>query len=306
MNQKTVITCAIVGASTSRAHSPHLPITPAEIARSALDAASAGAAAVHLHVRDPQTEKASMDVALYAEVVQRIRDAGSPVIINLTTGAGARFVPSAQDPKVAGPGTTLVPPEQRVQHILLLKPDVATLDLNTMTSRNQVVINTPDMAREMARFIQSAGAVPEMELFDSGDIQLANALIDEGTIAGSCLFSFVLGVKYGFVSTPETVQYARNQLPAGAHWTAIGIGKQSFPMVAQSWLMGGHARVGMEDNVYLGKGKLARTNAELVEQAATLIQLLGGEVATAAEARALWGLKASSGTSPALAERSAA
>ena len=289
--KKTVITCAIVGATTSREHTPHLPITPADIAQSALEAVQAGAAAVHIHVRDPETGKASMEVALYAEVVQRIRDAGSQVIVNLTTGAGSRFVPSEHDPRIAGPGTTLVTPEQRVQHILALKPDVATLDLNTMTSRNQVVINTPDMVRKMAGFIQAAGAIPEIELFDSGDVQLANALIDEGTLRGPRLFSFVLGVKYGFVSTPETVLYARNMLPAGAHWTAIGIGKQSFPMVAQSWLMGGHARVGMEDNVYLGRGKLARTNAELVTQAAALIGLLGGEVATVAEARAMWGLR---------------
>ncbi|MDO9436990.1 3-keto-5-aminohexanoate cleavage protein [Hydrogenophaga sp.] len=293
MNKKTVITCAIVGATTSREHTPHLPITPAEIAQSALEAVQAGAAAVHIHVRDPATGKASMEVDLYAEVVKRIRDAGSQVIINLTTGAGARFVPSEHDPRVAGPGTTLVNPEQRVQHILALKPDVATLDLNTMTSRNQVVINTPDMVRKMAGFIQSAGAIPEIELFDSGDVQLANALIEDGTLTGPRLFSFVLGVKYGFVSTPETVLYARNLLPAGAHWTAIGIGKQSFPMVAQGWLMGGHARVGMEDNIYLGRGKLARTNAELVTHAAELIALLGGEVATIAEARAMWGLRAS-------------
>ena len=294
MNKKTVITCAIVGATTSREHTPHLPITPAEIAQSALEAVQAGAAAVHIHVRDPETGKASMEVGLYAEVVQRIRDAGSQVIVNLTTGAGARFVPSEHDPRMAGPGTTLVNPEQRVQHILALKPDVATLDLNTMTSRNQVVINTPDMVRKMAGFIQSAGAIPEIELFDSGDVQLANALIEEGTLSGPRLFSFVLGVKYGFVSTPETVLYARNMLPTGAHWTAIGIGKQSFPMVAQSWLMGGHARVGMEDNIYLGRGKLAKTNAELVTQAAALIGLLGGEVATVAEARAMWGLRAAS------------
>ncbi len=289
--KKTVITCAIVGATTSREHTPHLPITPADIAQSALEAVQAGAAAVHIHVRDPETGKASMEVGLYAEVVQRIRDAGSQVIVNLTTGAGSRFVPSEHDPRIAGPGTTLVSPEQRVQHILELKPDVATLDLNTMTSRNQVVINTPDMVRKMAGFIQAAGAIPEIELFDSGDVQLANALIDEGTLRGPRLFSFVLGVKYGFVSTPETVLYARNMLPTDAHWTAIGIGKQSFPMVAQSWLMGGHARVGMEDNVYLGRGKLARTNAELVAQAAALIGLLGGEVATVAEARTMWGLR---------------
>lgn len=290
MNRKTVITCAVVGSTTSRAQNPHLPITPAEIAQSALEAAQAGAAAVHIHVRDPATEKGSMDVRLYTEVVQRIRDSGSPVIINLTGGPGSRFIPSELDPQVAAAGSNLTTPVRRVEHILALRPDVATLDLNTMTSRNQVVINTPDMVRKMAGFIQSAGAVPELELFDSGDLQLANALIDEGTLRGPGLFSFVLGVKFGFVSTPETVLYARNMLPAGAHWTAIGIGRQSFPMVAQSWLMGGNARVGMEDNIYLGRGRLARTNAELVSQAVDLISLLGGEVASAAEARAMWGL----------------
>lgn len=291
MTRKTVITCAVVGSTTTREQNPHLPITPAEIAQSALEAAAAGAAVVHLHVRDPETGKASMELRHYTEVVQRIRDAGSPVIINLTTGPGSRFLPSEHDPRVAAPGSTLTHPERRVEHILALKPDVATLDLNTMTSRNQVVINTPDMVRKMARYIQSVGTVPEMELFDSGDVQLANALIEEGTIQGPRLFSFVLGVKFGFVSTPETVLYARNMLPAGSHWTAIGIGRQSFPMVAQGWLMGGHARVGMEDNVYLARGRLARSNAELVTQAVNLITTLGGEVATPAEARALWGLR---------------
>ena len=291
MNRKTVITCAVVGASTTRAQSPHLPITPAEIAHAALEAVAAGAAAIHIHVRDPETHQASMDVALYAEVVQRIRDSGSPVIINLTTGVGARFIPSEHDPKVAAPGSTLVVPERRVEHILALRPDIATLDLNTMASGNQVLINTPDMVRKMAGLIRSAGATPEIELFDSGDLQLANALIDEGTLTGPHLFSFVLGVKYGFIATPETVLYARNMLPAGAQWTAFGIGRHSFPMVAQSWLMGGHVRVGMEDNVYLGRGRLARTNAELVTHAASIVSLLGGEIASIDEARVLWGLR---------------
>jgi uncharacterized protein (DUF849 family) len=289
-NRRTIITCAVTGNLTTPDQTPHLPITPGEIAESALGAADAGAAIVHLHVRDPASGKPSMELPLYREVVERIREKNAEVIINLTTGPGGRFVPSPDDPKVAGPGTTLMAPEARVAHIAALRPDICTLDLNTMNSGREVVINTPDTVRRMAAVIRQAGVKPEIELFDSGDIALMHDLLKDGTLAGPPLCSFVMGVRYGFQPGLETVLYARNLLPADAPFTAIGIGRASFPMVALSYLAGGHVRVGLEDGIYLSRGLLAPSNAALVAKARGIIETLGGEIASAAEARDILGL----------------
>lgn len=288
--RKTFLTCAVTGNLTKPDQTPHLPITPEQIASECLAAAEAGAAAVHIHVRDPQTGKPSMALELYRDVVHRIRARNREVIINLTTGPGGRFVPSPEDPKVYAPGTTLLPPEKRVEHITALKPDVCSLDLNTMNSGPDVVINTPRNVRIMARIMREAGVMPELEIFDSGDIHLARDLIADGTLAGPGLWTFVTGVKYGFNASPETLAYARGLLPPGAIWSAFGIGRDEFPMVAQAWLLGGHVRVGMEDNIYLSKGVLARSNAELVAKARQIITDLGGELMTAREARESLGL----------------
>jgi uncharacterized protein (DUF849 family) len=287
---KVVITCALTGNLTKPEQSPYLPITPQQIADSAIAASRAGAAVVHIHVRDPKTGRPSMELDLYRETMHRIRASVPDVIINLTTGPGGRFVPSETDPKVAGPGTTLMQPELRVEHIEALRPDIATLDLNTMNSGGEVVINTPRNIRRMAERIRAAGALPELELFDSGDCHLARALIADGTLVGPGLYSLVLGVKYGFNATPETMMYARNLLPEAAIWTGFGIGRAEFPMVAQAWLLGGHVRVGMEDNLYLAKGKLAESNAALVSRAVEILRGLGAEPATSAEARTAFGL----------------
>ena len=287
---KTLITCAVTGNITRPDQTPHLPITPQQIADECLAAAAAGAAAVHIHVRDPQTGRPSMDTVHYRDVMQRIRAKNAGVIINLTTGPGGRFVPSDDDPKVAAPGTTLVPPEKRVEHIAELKPDICSLDLNTMNSGPDVVINTPKNVRRMARVMRAAGVKPELEIFDSGDIAMAHDLIADGTLDGPGLYTFVLGVKYGFAATPETMLYARDRLPAGAVWSAFGIGRAEFPMVAQAWLYGGHVRVGLEDNIYLEKGVLAKSNAELVAKARDIVLALGGAIASPAEARAMLGL----------------
>jgi uncharacterized protein (DUF849 family) len=289
-NRRTIITCAVTGNLTTPDQTPHLPITPGEIAESALGAADAGAAIVHLHVRDPASGKPSMELPLYREVVERIREKNAEVIINLTTGPGGRFVPSPDDPKVAGPGTTLMVPEARVAHIAALRPDICTLDLNTMNSGREVVINTPDTVRRMAAVIRQAGVTPEIELFDSGDIALMHDLLKDGTLADPPLCSFVMGVSYGFQPGLETVLYARNLLPAGAPFTAIGVGRASFPMVALSYLAGGHVRVGLEDGIYLSRGLLAPSNAALVAKARGIVENLGGEIASAAEARDILGL----------------
>ena len=290
MKAKIVITCAITGNITKPEQSPHLPITPEQIATSALEAAEEGASVAHIHVREPDTGRPSMRLDLYRDVMERIRARNRTLIINLTTGPGGRFVPSEADPSVAGPGTTLMVPEKRVEHIEALKPDICTLDLNTMNSGGQVVINTPANVRRMARVMRSARVKPEIELFDSGDIHLARDLIASGELDGPGLYSIVTGVKYGFDSSPETMLYARNLLPAGAVWSGFGLGRLEFPMVAQSWLLGGHVRVGMEDNLYLSKGVLAPTNAALVAKARDILGQLGAEPASPAEARQILGL----------------
>lgn len=287
---RVFITCAITGNLTRPDQTPHLPITPLEIATSALEAAEAGAAVVHIHVRDPATGAPSMDLTLYEETVRLIRAQNPEVILNITTGPGGRFVPSPDDPKVAAPGTTLLPPEERVAHIAALKPDICTLDLNTMYSGSAVVINTPANVRRMAKIIADAGVKPEIELFDSGDIALLHDLIADGTLKGPVLASFVMGVRYGFQPSPETVLYARNLLPAGTAFTAIGVGRAAFPMVAMSYLAGGHVRVGLEDGIYLERGVLAPSNAALVTKARGIVEALGGTIASPGEARAMLGL----------------
>src|SRR6202521_296204 len=182
--QKGIIPCAIPGNLTQPDQSPYLPITPQQIADSALEAAEAGASIAHIHVRDPETGRPSMSIDLYRDVMDRIRAKNPKLVINLTTGPGGRFVPSEEDPKVAGPGTTLMAPEKRVEHVEILRPDICTLDLNTMNSGGQVVINTPVNVRKMAARIRAAKVMPELELFDTGDCHLARDLIADGTLQG--------------------------------------------------------------------------------------------------------------------------
>jgi uncharacterized protein (DUF849 family) len=287
---RVFITVAVTGNLTTPDQTPHLPITPAEIAEACLEAAAAGAAIAHIHVRDPATGQPSMELALYREVVERIRTRNEDLILNLTTGPGGRFAPSRDDPAVAGPGTTLMRPEARVEHIAALRPDICTLDLNTMNSGGQVVINTPENVRRMARVIREAGVKPEIELFDSGDIAMLHDLIADGSLDPAPLCSLVMGVRYGFQVSPETVLYARGLLPEGAIFTAIGIGRHVFTAATQSYLLGGHVRVGIEDGVYLSRGALAPSNAAMVVKIRGILESLGAEIASAAQARELLGL----------------
>jgi uncharacterized protein (DUF849 family) len=285
-----IITCAVTGNLTTPEQTPYLPITPEQIADACLGAANAGASIVHIHVRDPLTGQPSMLLDHYVDVVQRIRARNPELILNITTGPGGRFVPSKDDPKVAAEGTTLMVPEKRVEHIAALRPDICTLDLNTMNSGREVVINTPGNVRRMAKVITEVGVKPEIELFDSGDIALMHDLLADGTLQGPVLCSFVMGVRYGFQPAPETVLYARDLLPHDSEFTAIGIGKAAFTTVAQSYLAGGHVRVGLEDSVYLSRGRLATSNAELVAKARRIVEDLGGTIATVKEARRIVGL----------------
>ena len=195
---KVIITCAVTGNQTLPSMTPHLPITPEQIAEACLGAAEAGAAITHIHVRDPATGMPSMEIDYYRQVVELIRAKNTSLILNITTGPGGRFAPSEHDPKIAGPGTLFLTPAKRTEHIAMLRPDIATLDLNTMTFGAQVVINTPPNVRKMAQVIYAAGTKPEIELFDSGDILLMHDLIKDGTLKGPHLVSLVLGVKYGF------------------------------------------------------------------------------------------------------------
>ncbi len=290
MANKTILTCAVTGNITTRAQHPGLPVTPKEIAQAAIEAGKAGAAVAHIHARDPKTERGSMDVELFREIVARIRDAGSDIILNLSTGEGGRFIPSLDEPSVAAPGSTLTQPEKRVAHVEVLKPEICTLDLNTMYSGTAVVINTPRNVEIMARRIQEAGVLPELEIFDGGDLQLAKHLIKQGVLKTPVLIQIVLGVRFGAAADPATLFYLSSQLPPDSIWAAFGIGPQEFPLLAQAWLLGGHVRVGLEDNVYIRKGVLTRDNAELVEKAVTIVSNLGGTMATPAEARELLGL----------------
>ncbi|SLN72277.1 3-keto-5-aminohexanoate cleavage enzyme [Roseovarius gaetbuli] len=290
MQSKVIITAAVTGNIVKPEQHPELPITPGQIIQAVLDSEEAGAAIAHIHVRDPKTGSPSMDLGLYREVVDGIRTSGSKILINLTTGPGGRFVPTPGNPRVADAGSTLMPPEARVAHIAELKPDICTLDLNTMYSGNSVVINTPDNLRVMAGIIREAGVLPELECFDSGDLHLARDLLEEGTLDSPPLFQLVMGAKYGFNAAPETLLYARNLLPEAANWAAFGIGRMEFPVVAAAYIAGGHVRVGMEDNIYISRGRLTKGNGELVAKAKQLVTMLGGSVATPDDARQILGL----------------
>ncbi len=282
--RNVILTCAVTGNLTKPDQSPYLPITPKQIADASLGAAEAGAAIVHLHVRYPDGSP-SMEIDHYGEVIERIRTQNKSLIINLTTGQGGRYVPDKDDPKIAAPETQLLPPMQRIQHVLELKPEICTLDLNTMNSGDMIVMNTRPNTRIMAEAMLEAGVKPEIEIFNAGDMVLANEHVANLGIDKPVMYSFVMGVKYSWPATLETIQLGKSLLPNNALWTAFGIGRTEFPMVAQSVLMGGHIRVGMEDNLFLEKGVLAKSNAELCSKACRIITDLNYDIASAEMAR---------------------
>jgi uncharacterized protein (DUF849 family) len=292
MQRKVMIACAVTGSADTPSRNPAVPVTPEQIAASAIDAAKAGAAIVHIHVRDPKTTKPSMDGALYREVVERIRSSGTDVLINLTTGPGARFIPGEDDPLKPAPGSTLALPAARVRHVVELKPDICSLDMGSMNMGGQVFVNTPGHLEAMAVEIRDAGVTPELEVFEAGHLMLARRLIETGHVKSPGLFQICLGISWGQPATPEAVHYMRSLLPAGCVWFAFGISLYQFPIAAQTVLLGGHVRVGLEDNLYLEKGKLTPSNAALVEKAARIVEILGDSVATPADARQMLGMRA--------------
>ncbi len=290
-NHHTIVTCAVTGSADTVGKNPAVPVTPAEIAASAIDAGRAGAAAVHIHVRDPDTGKASMDLALYRQVVERIRASGTDLLINLTTGPGQRFKPSPDDPRIAGPGTTLTWPKERVRHVVELHPELCSLDVATMNMGSAfgevVMMNLPSQLVTMADAIREAGTKPELEVFDSGHAMLANYLIEQGHIERPPFFQLCLGIQWGAPATASAIRFLTELLPSDAQWAAFGVGRQQFPTVAESVRLGGHVRVGLEDNLYVEKGVLAPSNAALVEKAVEIVEQEGGTVATPAEARTI-------------------
>lgn len=293
MLDKVIITCAVTGSTMDALRiNPAVPVTPRQIADDALAARAAGASVVHIHVRDPDTGAPSMELRYYEEVVNRIRDAGSDVLINLTTGPGARYAPSDEDPMRASKDSTMSSPEQRVEHVLKLKPELCSLDVATMTFPTYAFVNLPAHLERMAVMVQEVGAKPEIEVFDMGHVRLANNLIQRGFIKGRPLFQLCLGIPWTAPATTAGMMALSNELPPDAMWASFGISSQEFPMAAQSVILGGHVRVGLEDNLYIRRGVLAKGNAELVERAAQIIDSLGSQVATPAEARQMLGLAA--------------
>jgi uncharacterized protein (DUF849 family) len=289
MTRPVIITCAVTGSGDTTSVSPHVPITPKQIADDALAAHAAGAAIVHIHVRHPETGAPSRDLALYQDVVGLIRDARTDVILNLTTGIGARFSPDEEDPnRNATPGMAL--PEERMNHVLELKPEICSLDVATMNFGQHAFVNTPDHITRIAKAVREAGVKPELEVFDLGHMALARNLLSKGLFAEPPLFQLCLGVPWGAPATPESMAAMKSMLPATSNWSAFGVGAQQFPAVAMTVVNGGHVRVGLEDNLYMAKGVLAEGNAPLVARAGRIIREIGAEIASPAQARELLGL----------------
>jgi uncharacterized protein (DUF849 family) len=294
MARKVILTCAVTGNAPFNPKHPAMPVTPAQIADACIESARAGASVAHIHVRNPQNGGGSRDPALFKEVVDRVRSSGTDIVLNLTCGLGAFFLPDPADESRGLPESDVIPVAERVRHLEECLPEIASLDI---TTGNQVegklefvYLNTTRTLRAMAKRFQELGVKPELEVFGAGDILFGKQLIEEGLIEGTPLFQMVLGVLWGAPATAETMIYQRSLMPANAQWAAFGIARDEMPMVAQSALLGGNVRVGLEDNLYLSRGVFA-TNGQLVERARTIIECLGMSVATPAEAREIMGLR---------------
>ena len=287
MNADVIITCAVTGAGDTVGKHPDIPVTPAQIADSAVDAAKAGAAIVHCHVRDPATGKGARDVALYREVVARIRDSGTDVVINLTSGMGGDlFIGPDEMPTEFGEETDLVGAIDRLPHVEELLPEICSLDCGSYNfgEGSLVYVSTPDMLRRGARRIQELGVRPELEIFDTGHLSFTLKMIEEGLIDDPPLFQLCFGIPWGAPAEVGVLKSWVDMLPAGANWTAFAISRDQMPFAAQSVLLGGHVRVGLEDNLYLRRGVYA-SNAQLVERARTIVERMGARVLGPGEAR---------------------
>ena len=284
---KLVITVALIGNVTTREKNPHPPMTPKEIAESAIESFQAGAAACHVHVRDPVTQAPSMELELYREVFERIREK-CDLVINLTTGSGGRlyYDPKAKTWDISG----LKTPEERVEHVLRLRPEICSLDIGTMNMGNWAFVNLVSMVEKMAALVREAGVKPEMEVFDVGHIRSARDLARKGLVDEPLLFQLCLGIPGGIGATLEDMLFMCGHLPEKAVWSAFGVGPAHFPITAASIVAGGHVRVGFEDNLYLGPGVLATSNAQMVRKVVEIAHNLGREAATPEEARRILGM----------------
>ena len=292
MNTEAFITCAVTGVGATTTRSELVPVTPEHIADSALEAAGAGAAIVHLHVREPETGGPSRDPALYREVVERIRSSGTDVVLNLTAGMGGDLVLGGIDtPLPPVSGTDMAGATERLEHIRELRPEICTLDCGTMNfaEGDYVMTNTPSMLREMARQVQELGIKPELEVFDTGHLVFANELVADGLIDPPPLVQLCLGIPYGAPDDPATLLALVHALPPECVFTAFSIGRMQLPYVAQSVLVGGNVRVGLEDNIWLSRGVKA-TNGALVERAVTILEAMNVRVLGPAEVRERLGL----------------
>jgi uncharacterized protein (DUF849 family) len=286
MNFEVVLTCAVTGAGDTVGKSRHVPVTPEEIATAAVESARAGASAVHLHVRDPKTGKGSRDPALFRETVDRVRQSGVDVVINLTAGMGGDWTPAKDNWAMPGPGTDMIGPDERLAHVRECLPEICSLDCGTLNFGNDdtIYISTPPILRRMAAMTKEWGVKPELEVFELGHIRFARAMLAEGLLDDPPMFQLCLGIPWGADQTVEIMAAMKAQLPPGASWASFGISRMQMPMAAAAVAMGGNVRVGLEDNLFLDRGVLA-TNAQLVERARTIIESMGARVLTPQEAR---------------------
>ena len=287
VNRNGLISCAVTGSGDTAGRSEHVPVTPKQIAESALDAAKAGATIVHCHVRDLETGKGTRTVAHYQEVVERIREQDDEVVVNLTAGMGGDLVVGPDDDPMAWQeGTDVVGGIERLAHVEAIRPDICSMDCGSLNfgNHNEVYVSTPDMLRIMAQRVRELGVRPELEIFDTGNLWFAETMIGEGLIDAPYWFQLCLSIPYGTPLDIGLLLAMVNRLPDEAEFTSFGLGAMQMPMVSQSVMLGGHVRVGLEDNLYLERGVLA-TNAQLVEKAVRIVELMGASVQTPADAR---------------------
>ena len=287
-NTKPFITCAVTGSGGTQDRSPHVPRSPEQIANDCIDAAKAGAAVVHCHVREPDTGKPSRRIELYRELTERVRDAEVDVVLNLTAGMGGDIV--FGDTEAPFPlneaATDMVGATERMEHVRQCLPEICTLDCGTMNfaEADYVMTNTPGMLRAMGKMMTDLGVRPEIEAFDTGHLWLAKQLVSEGIIEDPVMIQLCMGIPWGAPDDLNTFMAMVNNIPESWTFSAFSIGRNQMPFAAAAMLAGGNIRVGLEDNLWLGKGQLA-TNAQLVEKAATIVTNMGATLMTPAEVR---------------------
>ena len=293
MNKDVIISCAVTGSGDTVGKHPAIPVTPEEIANAAIEAASAGAAIAHMHVRNPETGKATRDDELYKEVVSRIKENGTDVIINLTSGMGGDIEIGPEDDLLKfGPNTDFINAMERLSHVEKILPDICSLDCGTLNfgDGNMIYVSTPEQLRIGAKRIQELGVKPELEIFDTGHMWFANQMYNEGLLDAPALYQICLGIPYGAPANTSSMENMVKMVPEGSNWAAFGIGAMQMPMAAQAVLLGGNVRVGLEDNLYLEKGVFA-SNGSLVEKVGSLINHMGATIMSAKDARKKLGLK---------------